>query len=328
MAKLLAKLNDGRELYSSEIQDVEVKALGEHEIEMIGSTDSLDRDNEVLSIDGWDLKNYKKNPVVLEAHNYWEPAIGRAKVRIEGKKMIFKIEFPPEGVYPRADLFRKLYKLGFMKASSVGFIPSEYKLGNGNDEPRRTFLKQELTEISLVTVPANPEALLSEKTLVDAKASGALTEVDWDNLKALVASVASGVLKEKAKPEGAEFKSFASPEEEAFATGVKEIEKKVVPEKKTGDNKGEGKTVTLKELLEKEPEILKAAVEAAVKKVLEGEEFKDAVAHAMVEIREDKKFKALVLGDPADNQPKGFNLTGADFSKAVRESVKEVLATK
>lgn len=325
MAKLIAKLNDGRELYSSEMQDVEVKAVGDHEIEMVGSTASIDRDNEVLSIEGWDLKNYKKNPVVLEAHNYWEPAIGRAKVRIEDKKMIFKIEFPPEGVYPRADLFRKLYKLGFMKASSVGFIPSEYKLGNGNDEPRRTFLKQELTEISLVTVPANPEALLSEKSILSAKEKGILNDADWKNLEALVVSVAAGVLKEKAKPEGAEFKSFAAPEEEAFATGLKN---NVAPGKKAGDNIREGTNVTLKELLEKEPDILKAAVESAVKKVFEGEDFKEAVAHAISEIKEDKKFKALVLGDPAPTEPKGFDLKGADFSKAVSDVAKEVVNTK
>lgn len=334
MAKLLGKLKDGRELYGAELQDVEVKALNDNEIEIIGSTQSVDRDNEVLNVDGWDLKAYKKNPVVLEAHNYWEPAIARAKVRIEDKKLIFKIEFPPEGVYPRADLFKKLYKLGFMKASSVGFLPSEYKLGNGNDEPRRTYLKQELTEISLVTVPANPEALLIEKSILSAQEKGVLNEVDMASLKELVASVAKGAIVEKVIPPDAHFKSFVSPDGD-FASGVKDAcsleddQKKVVTRKNASDNKSTEENMTLKELLEKEPDVLNEYIEKCLntklKQVLEGNEFKEAVSSAVTEIREDKKFKVLVLGDPAEAQPKRFTLEGTDLKTAIQETARQAL---
>lgn len=335
MAKLLGKLKDGRELYGAELKEVEVKSLSDNEIEMIGTTEGVDRDNEVLSMDGWDVKNYKKNPVVLEAHNYWEPPVARTtKLTIDGKKMIFKIEFPPEGVYPRADLFRKLYKLGFMKASSVGFIPAEYKLGNGQDEPRRTFLKQELTEISLVTVPANPQALLSEKSIIDAQEKGVLTDADMDTLKALIKSVADGVAKEKSAPTDAQFKSFVSAEGD-FASGVKEegtletSEKKVVQIKKAGDTEGEGTTATLEELLTKHPEVFAAAVKAEVVKLLKGEqvseEFKDAVAHALIEIKEDKKYKVLVLGEAAETQPQKLALDGTEnLSSLISEVAQEI----
>jgi HK97 family phage prohead protease len=185
VAKLLKKLSDGREVFAYDFKDVEVKVLGDYEIQLIGSTDVPDRDNEVLMQDGWDLKNYKKNPVVLPAHNYSSPAIGRAKkVKLEDGKLTFDIEFPQEGVNPVADVYRKLYKSGFMNASSVGFIPSEWKDGKGPKEPRRTFMKQELLEISLVSVPANPEALVTSKSLGIDKAveKGVITQEDMDRL--------------------------------------------------------------------------------------------------------------------------------------------------
>jgi HK97 family phage prohead protease len=146
-------------------KDYEGKALGELEIEMIGSTESMDRDGEVIEITAWDLKQYKKNPVILPQHNYSRPAIGKAKdVKITDGKLMFKIEFPEEGVNPEADTYRKLYKAGFMNASSVGFIPKEWVDGDGKKQPFRKFTKVELLELSLVSVPSNPTALMTAKS--------------------------------------------------------------------------------------------------------------------------------------------------------------------
>lgn len=186
MARFLGKTKEGQEIFAYDMSGVEVKSVGENEIEMIGSTEHVDRDNEVLKIDGWDIKNYKKNPVVLPAHMYWEPAIGRAKVRIDEKNLVFRIEFPPSGINPVADVYKGLYKGGFMKASSVGFIGQEWKWGEKEDEPRRTFLKQELLEISLVSVPANPNALLTEKGIEQAVKAGKLKSGDIKVLEGLI----------------------------------------------------------------------------------------------------------------------------------------------
>jgi hypothetical protein len=51
-----------------------------------------------------------------------------------------------------------------MNASSVGFIPKEWVDGDGKKTPFRKFTKVELLELSLVSVPANPEALMSAKS--------------------------------------------------------------------------------------------------------------------------------------------------------------------
>lgn len=183
MSYFIGKTDRGQEIFGYDFDSPEVKAVGEFELEIVGSTSKIDRDGEVISVDGWDLKNFKKNPVVLPSHMYYEPAIGKAKVSIKESQLIFKIEFPEAGINPVADVYRGLYKGGFMKGSSVGFRPIEWQWGTGEKDPRRTFLKQELLEISLVSIPANPEALVTEKGIDSAVKAGCLSSREIKTLE-------------------------------------------------------------------------------------------------------------------------------------------------
>lgn len=112
-----------------------------------------DRDGEVLEVEGWDLKAFKRNPVLLWQHNR-APAhnglpIGTAKnIRIteigKSRKLVFEPEFDASTEFNRT--VQKFYGNGILNTFSVGFIPIE------RDGNRIT--KQELLEISAVTVPA------------------------------------------------------------------------------------------------------------------------------------------------------------------------------
>src|SRR5690606_10009508 len=68
---------------------------------------------------------------------------------------------------PEADMYRKLYKAGFMNSSSVGFIGKEWVDGDGKTSPFRKFTKVELLELSLVSIPANPEAITQAKSILN-----------------------------------------------------------------------------------------------------------------------------------------------------------------
>ncbi len=135
----------------------------------IASTEAEDRQGEKVSVDGWDLTNFKNNPILLFMHDHTKP-IGKAtRVWIErasGKpKLMFK------GVISTAtDIGRgakQLMEEGVLNSFSVGFRALEM---NGN-----VISKSELYEISLVSVPANPEARMValkslegfDKTVVD-----------------------------------------------------------------------------------------------------------------------------------------------------------------
>lgn len=183
----------GKEVLGLDFASCEVKQLADDELLMIGSTDTEDRDGEVIDPKAWDLKNYKKNPVILPAHDYRQPAIGRAdEVKIKDGKLTFKIKFPPEGDNPVADVYRKLYKGGFMSASSVGFFPKQWVDGDGKKNPWRTWTEVELLELSLVSVPANPEALAEQRGIKEAVKKGVLTGEDVKTLQAYAKSAMEG----------------------------------------------------------------------------------------------------------------------------------------
>jgi len=134
----------------------------ERTLRMVGSSSSVDRLGDIIDVKGWKLTNFKKNPVILFGHNHWIPAVARAKeVKKEDDKLTFLIEFPPEGVNDLSDKLFNLYKLKIMRASSVGFMPLKYEWIEDEKGNYRGihFMEQELLELSLVTVPAHPEAL-------------------------------------------------------------------------------------------------------------------------------------------------------------------------
>lgn len=125
------------------------------------TTGTPDRDRDVLSPGGWNLRNYRKNPVVLWGHDHRIPAIARSTVKRDGDTLTSTDTFPEAGTHPMADLVFSLASGKFLNAKSVGFIPVEWTY----DEDRQgfNFRSQELIEHSWVNVPANPEALQRAK---------------------------------------------------------------------------------------------------------------------------------------------------------------------
>ena len=143
------------------VLDCEIKKLEDRVYEFTASTSTQDRDGEVIEALGWDLKNFKKNPVVMYAHDYRTLPVGKApRVWISNDgKLKNTVEFPPEGTYEFADIVERLVDTGYLKTESVGFIPKKWEEGDGEKAPKRTYTKQELLEISIVPVPSNPDAL-------------------------------------------------------------------------------------------------------------------------------------------------------------------------
>jgi HK97 family phage prohead protease len=129
----------------------------EGEITGIASTETVDRDGEVIRANGWDLLNFKENPVLMLMHNYQEFPIGKiTDIAVEGKKLTFKAIFSQKT--QKAIEAYELVKEGILSAFSVGFIAREF-----DPKDQNIITKAELLEISLVPVPANPEAIVMAK---------------------------------------------------------------------------------------------------------------------------------------------------------------------
>jgi len=112
----------------------------------------VDRDREVI-FQNFELDNFKKNSVLLDSHRY--DSIDRVIGKIENigvieGKLQGDISFAIDN--PRGLLAKNLVDKGFLGATSIGFIPKQFD-ADGNPT------LSELLEVSVVSVPANPEAL-------------------------------------------------------------------------------------------------------------------------------------------------------------------------
>jgi hypothetical protein len=129
--------------------------------DVIISTEDTDRSGEIVKQSGWELANYKNNPIVLWGHDYYSLPIGvctetylteKDGVPALGAKGVFL----SADINPFAQQVRKLYEFGLSKGAgvgcttSVGFIPKEF-----DENARNTITKAELLEFSFVPVPAN-----------------------------------------------------------------------------------------------------------------------------------------------------------------------------
>lgn len=132
--------------------------LKEGEIEVIVSTNAWDAHGERVNVDGINLKDYKKNPVVLWAHDGFNLPIAKAtKIWKEGNKLMAKVLFKMNDVFPR-----KVYEYildGFVNAASIGGQVEEWAADG------MTIEKMTMKEFSFVSVPANQEALVTSKSL-------------------------------------------------------------------------------------------------------------------------------------------------------------------
>ncbi len=148
--------------------DLEIKETDDdkRQLTVIGSKQINDRDNDVIDVKGMNLKNYKKNPVFIWAHRGSETpenVMGSAKkVWVDGKNLMFKLEFLDMDINPRADMVYKMFKSKALRAFSIGFAPDWEKASYNEKRGGFDFPTSELLEISAVPVPANPAALTNE----------------------------------------------------------------------------------------------------------------------------------------------------------------------
>ena len=135
-------------------------------VSAIVSSESRDRDGDVIRAEGWNLDNFMRHPVLLASHDYHSlrSQIGEwESMEVEGKTMRGVARFFIGKGNEEADWAFQLAKEKAL-AFSVGFVPDMDKaMPLQKDDPFGTqgleFKGQELLEVSAVTVPSNPDAL-------------------------------------------------------------------------------------------------------------------------------------------------------------------------
>jgi len=160
--KRLIQLHNGTKGLRAELPvEIKVDANDSDILHMRASDETLDRYQEVIVAAGWRLDNYRKNPVIQNSHQYGDIifTIGQAlNTWVSGKDLLQTWKFASQE-NPFAKIARDLYRGGYLRAASVGFVPIRWEDGKDKSAFKRKYVEQELLEVSAVGIPANPNAL-------------------------------------------------------------------------------------------------------------------------------------------------------------------------
>lgn len=147
---------------------------GSRKMTFVASDFSRDRYKTVLNQDNWQLKDYNRNGIIAYQHVTYNSdpdciiGKGRAFTELDSKgknRLMIEIEFEPAEMNELADKVYKKLQFGTLNAVSVGFRPiGKGTWGKGDEgpgQPNETYYYagQELLEVSVVNIPANPNAL-------------------------------------------------------------------------------------------------------------------------------------------------------------------------
>ncbi|MCU6454343.1 phage major capsid protein [Sphingomonas sp. A2-49] len=138
---------------------------GDNPLLFVMSDSTVDRMGDVIEPNGWILRNFKANPMALFNHDSDMPIGKWTNVRVEGGKLLGELDFGPIGACPTTDKMRAFVEAGHMRAVSVGFRPVIAEPIEGSKQGGVRFKAAELVECSLVSIPANPNALAVAKSL-------------------------------------------------------------------------------------------------------------------------------------------------------------------
>jgi HK97 family phage prohead protease len=146
---------------------------GKGEFVFTASTAKSDRENDIIQPDGWVLEHFKDGGPLLWGHDQSKLPIGRILwVKVDDGRLVGKAKF--NGQTQLSTDVEKLVRSGDLAALSVGFRPVDMKM---NNEGGRTFTKQELLEISVVNVPANPDAIIHSIKSMEIKSTNLIKAI-------------------------------------------------------------------------------------------------------------------------------------------------------
>lgn len=138
------------------------------EASFIASDGTTDRFGDVLEPGGWDLKSFKRNPQFLWQHDVRTPIGTVPSIRVKDDRLVARVRFIEQGVSTLADQLFKLVQIGQLCAVSIGAraLTEPEPIRDKHDNITGFLYKSmELLELSLVSVPANPNALLVGRSL-------------------------------------------------------------------------------------------------------------------------------------------------------------------
>jgi HK97 family phage prohead protease len=134
-------------------------------VRYVFSTPRVARDGHTIASSGWQLADFKTNPVFLFSHDSSMPPIGRVVGITAGAEALTGgVEYTPDDVNPFGAMVCRLVRGGFLNAVSVSWDPIKWKYSTDRSRPNGIdFLEQNLLEISQVCVPSDVGAIATAR---------------------------------------------------------------------------------------------------------------------------------------------------------------------
>lgn len=139
-----------------------LRAAGGEGYDFVISDGSLDRHGTRINPKGWELSAFKRNPIALFGHSSGFPIGKWENLRVEGDRLLGRLVLAAKGSSARIDELISLVEQGILRAVSVGFSVLEYGVPG---KSQYDYERQELMEVSLVSVPSNTNALAVARSL-------------------------------------------------------------------------------------------------------------------------------------------------------------------
>jgi hypothetical protein len=129
------------------------------------STETLGRDDISMVSAGIDLTAYRTNPIVLWQHNPDRPIARAEHIGVTNGKLVAKVRFADAGISEQADEIFGLIKCGIINTASTGVeIRRTEPINPSAPNAGIRVLTCELQEFSFVSIPAVPDALVTERS--------------------------------------------------------------------------------------------------------------------------------------------------------------------
>jgi HK97 family phage prohead protease len=135
------------------------KGLNYGEVTVIVSNATTDRYGESITMEGIDLTQIKRNPVVLWGHQYSQLPIGKIIKLWRSNGNLYATIRLDYDIYDFANIVYQMILRGTINAVSIGGLVKKWS------DDYMTIEELEMVEVSVVPVGANPDALVVAKSM-------------------------------------------------------------------------------------------------------------------------------------------------------------------
>ena len=163
------------------------------------TSEAVDRQNEIVKSDSYDIEKFMQNPVMFFQHNSYSLPIGLwVDYKVENKSLYLAGWFHEKTDEQGNELsktVKEYVKDGIIKATSIGFRAIENHTERIENKNILIYDKIDLIEVSVVTIGANPEALAKMKNYIGEqmdlteKAGSVLSKANKENLISAMESI-------------------------------------------------------------------------------------------------------------------------------------------